>query len=197
MERPSSPACVRNREPILAVLQPWLADRRRVLEIGSGTGEHAVHFAAAMPQLVWQTSDREEYLPGIRAWLEHAQLPNTPPTVTLDVSDCWPQGPFDAVFTANTLHIMGWPEVQRLFAALPAICTADARLAIYGPFHERGQPTCASNAAFDAALQARDPRMGLRERAAVDDLAAAGGFKLQRVVPMPSNNLCMLYRREA
>jgi cyclopropane fatty-acyl-phospholipid synthase-like methyltransferase len=197
MERPSSPACARNREPILAVLQPWFADRRHVLEIGSGTGEHAVHFAAAMPQLVWQTSDRDEYLPGIRAWLDHARLPNTPPTVTLDVNGRWPEGPFDAVFTANTLHIMGWPKVQRLFAALPAACAADARLAIYGPFHQDGLPTSASNAAFDAVLQARDPRMGLRDRAAVDDLAATSGFKLQRVVPMPSNNLCMLYRREA
>jgi hypothetical protein len=103
----------------------------------------------------------------------------------------------DAVFSANTLHIMGWPEVQRLFAALPAISTMDARLAIYGPFHQHGHPTSASNAAFDDALRARDPRMGLRDRAAVDDLAATSGFKLQRVVPMPSNNLCMLYRREA
>jgi hypothetical protein len=117
--------------------------------------------------------------------------------VTLDVNSRWPQGPFDAVFTANTLHIMGWPEVQRLFAALPAACSADARLAIYGPFHDRGQPTCDSNAAFDAALRERDQRMGLRDRAAVDDLATASGFKLQRVVPMPSNNLCMLYRRKA
>lgn len=197
MERPSSPACVRNSAPILAVLQPWLADRRHVLEIGSGTGEHAVHFAAAMPQLVWQTSDRDDHLPGIRAWLDHAQLTNTPPTVTLDVNGRWPQGPFDAVFTANTLHIMGWPEVQRLFAALPAACTADARLAIYGPFHEHGLPTSEGNAAFDAALRARDPRMGLRDRAAVDDLAAASGFKLRRAVPMPSNNLCMLYQRDA
>jgi cyclopropane fatty-acyl-phospholipid synthase-like methyltransferase len=197
MERPSSPACVRNREPILTVLQPWFADRRHVLEIGSGSGEHAVHFAAAMPQLVWQTSDRADYLPSICAWLDHARLPNTPPTVTLDVNSRWPQGPFDAVFTANTLHIMGWPEVQRLFAALPAACSADARLAIYGPFHQRGQTTSPSNAAFDAALRARDPRMGLRDRAAVDALAVASGFKLQRVVPMPSNNLCMLYRRKA
>lgn len=197
MERPSSPACARNREPILAVLQPWFVDRRHVLEIGSGTGEHAVHFAAAMPQLVWQTSDRAGNLPGIRAWLDHARLPNTPPTVTLDVNGRWPEGPFDAVFTANTLHIMGWPEVQRLFAALPAACGADARLAIYGPFHEHGRPTSEGNAAFDAALRARDPRMGLRDRTAVDDLAATSGFKLQRVVPMPSNNLCMFYRREA
>jgi cyclopropane fatty-acyl-phospholipid synthase-like methyltransferase len=197
VQRPSSPACARNREPILAVLQAWFACRRHVLEIGSGTGEHAVHFAAALPQLVWQTSDRAEQLPGIRAWLDHANLPNTPPPVTLDVSERWPNGPFDAAFTANTLHIMGWPEVQRLFAALPAACTADARLAIYGPFHDHGRPTSEGNAAFDAALQARDPRMGLRDHQAVTDLAAASGFKLQRVMPMPCNNLCMLYQRGA
>ena len=197
MERPRSPACARNREPILAVLQPWFADRRHVLEIGSGTGEHAVHFAKAMPQLNWQTSDQAGQLPGIQAWLDHAHLPNTPPPVTLDVSGRWPEGPFDAVFSANTLHIMGWPEVERLFAALPAACTADARLAIYGPFHLDGGPTSEGNAAFDAALRARDPRMGLRDREAVAALAAAGGFKLRRFVPMPSNNLCMLYQRQA
>ena len=195
MPRPHAPACARNRQPILEVLRPWFADRRQVLEIGSGTGEHAVHFAAAMPWLTWQTSDRAGSLPGIRAWLAHAQLPNTPAPLELDVAGAWPAGPFDAVFSANTLHIMGWSEVVRLFAALPAACTPDARLAIYGPFHEHGRPTGEGYAAFDAQLQARDPRMGLRDRDAVDALAAQAGFKLARIVPMPANNLCILWRR--
>lgn len=194
MPRPRAPSCARNREPILAALRPWFADRRQVLEIGSGTGEHAVHFAAAMPHLSWQTSDRAEWLPGIRAWLDHARLENTPPPLELDVAGSWPSGPFDALFSANTLHIMGWAEVTQLFAMLPAVCTPDARLAIYGPFHEGGRATSDGNAAFDAQLQARDPRMGVRDRDAVDTLARAGGFKLQRIVPMPANNLCILWR---
>lgn len=196
MERPRAPACERNRDPILDVLRPWFADRHRVLEIGSGTGEHAVHFAAAMPQLTWQTSDRPQSLPGIQAWLDHTGLANTPPPLALDVTGTWPEGPFDAVFSANTLHIMSWPEVQQLFAHLPAVCTPDAHLAIYGPFHEHGRPTSASNADFDASLKARDPRMGVRDLEAVDALAAAAGFKLERHQPMPANNTCLLWRRD-
>src|SRR5215469_13254609 len=99
--KPYSPASERNCEPILAVLRRWFADRQRVLEIGSGTGQHAVHFAAAMPQLVWQCSDRAENLAGIRQWLDEAALPNTPPPVQLDVTGTWPEGRFDAIFSAN------------------------------------------------------------------------------------------------
>ena len=106
MDKPFSPACERNREPILAVLLGRFADRSRVLEIGSGSGQHAVHFAAAMPHLVWQTSDVPAHLPGIRQWLDEAHLPNTPPPQAFDVNGGWPAGRFDAVFSANTLHIM-------------------------------------------------------------------------------------------
>src|SRR5215469_3450539 len=137
--KPYSPASDRNREPILAVLRTWFADRQRVLEIGSGTGQHAVHFAAALPQLVWQSSDRAENLAGIRQWLEEAALPNTPPPVEFDVTGAWPDMRFDAIFSANTLHIMAWPEVERMFAELPSITSSDARLAIYGPFNIDGQ----------------------------------------------------------
>lgn len=101
-DKPYSPACERNRDPILAALRPHFADRRRVLEIGSGTGQHAVHFAAALPHLVWQTSDRPEWLPGIRLWLAEAGLPNTPPPIELDVRGPWPAERFDAIFSANT-----------------------------------------------------------------------------------------------
>src|SRR3989337_1782023 len=126
-DKPFAPACERNRAPILSVLQRRFADRRRVLEIGSGTGQHAVHFAAAMPQLQWQASDRAEYLPGIRAWLDEAALPNTPAPLPLDVA-CgpWPAARFDAAFTANTLHIMGWAGVEALFAGLDRVLCADA-----------------------------------------------------------------------
>ena len=121
MDKPYSPACDRNRDPILAVLREHFADRRRVLEIGSGTGQHAVHFAAALPHLVWQTSERAQNLPGLRLWLDEAALPNTPPPLALDVNAAWPQARFDAVFSANTLHIMSWADVVAMFRALPGV----------------------------------------------------------------------------
>ncbi len=195
MEKPHSPSCERNREPILGVLREHFADRRQVLEIGSGTGQHAVHFAAALPRLSWQASDRAENLPGIRAWLDEAALPNTPPPLELDVGGPWPNGPFDAVFSANTLHIMAWPEVQRLFARLPAITTDDAVLAIYGPFNEHGRYSSDSNAAFDARLKARGEHMAIRDAEAVDALADAAGFRLRADVAMPANNRCRVWQR--
>jgi cyclopropane fatty-acyl-phospholipid synthase-like methyltransferase len=198
VDKPYSEACQRNRGPILEVLREHFADRRSVLEIGSGTGQHAVYFAAALPQLVWQTSDRSEYLPGIRAWLDEAALPNTPPTLRLDVAaDPWPAQTFDAVFTANTLHIMRWSEVQAFFARLTAALAADAVLAVYGPFNREGRFTAASNADFDAALKARDPKMGLRDLEAVDALAR--GVRLQLVDDrrLPANNDCIVWRRAA
>ena len=195
MEKPHSPACERNREPILGVLREYFSDRRNVLEIGSGTGQHAVHFAAALPQLIWQSSDRAENLPGIRAWLDEAALPNTPVPLELDVGGSWPSGPYDAVFSANTLHIMAWPEVQRLFARLPAITTDDARLTIYGPFNYRGRYSSESNAAFDEWLKARGAHMAIRDAEAIDTLALAAGFRLLDDIAMPANNRCRVWRR--
>jgi cyclopropane fatty-acyl-phospholipid synthase-like methyltransferase len=195
-DKPHSAACERNRDPILGVLRDAFADRRHVLEVGSGTGQHAVHFAAALPELLWQCSDRADNLPGIRAWLAEAALPNTPAPIELDVAgDAWPRGPFDAVFSANTLHIMGWNEVEALFAALPDVATTDAKLAIYGPFHVVGRPTSESNAAFDASLRARAPHMGVRDVAAVDALARGAGFVPVADVAMPANNRLLLWRR--
>jgi cyclopropane fatty-acyl-phospholipid synthase-like methyltransferase len=195
-KKPHSPASERNRDPILTVLRDFLADRLHVLEIGSGTGQHAVYFAAAMPWLVWQASDRTEHLPGIRAWLDEARLPNTPAPLTLDVATGpWPEEPFDALFSANTLHIMGWREVEALFAALPRVTTRDAKLAIYGPFNVDGRYTSDSNAAFDASLKARAPQMGIRDVAAVDALALAAGFSLVDDVAMPANNRLRLWQR--
>ena len=195
MDKPYAPACDRNREPILAVLREHFADRRRVLEIGSGTGQHAVHFAAALPHLTWQTSDRAPNVPGIRMWLDEARLPNTPAPLELDVDGRWPEGTYDALFTANTLHIMGWDDVVRMFAALPAVTTGDAVLAIYGPFNDAGRFTSESNAAFDARLRSENPRQGLRDMQAVDELARAAGFGLVEDRAMPANNRTLLFRR--
>jgi cyclopropane fatty-acyl-phospholipid synthase-like methyltransferase len=190
--KPHSPSCERNKEPILDVLRLHFADRVRVLEIGSGTGQHAVHFAAAMPWLTWQCSDAEQSLVGIRMWLDEAALPNTPPPFALQaVAEPEPHfAPFapllpharegvqargvsgyDAVFSANTLHIMGWPEVQALFAVLPSVLADDATVAIYGPFNHGGDYTSDSNREFDGWLKARDIHSGIRDIEAMHALA--------------------------
>jgi SAM-dependent methyltransferase len=191
-----SAAAERNREPILAALRPRLVACRHVLEIGSGTGQHAEHFAAAMPWVRWQCSDLAGNLPGLCARLDAAALANTPPPVALDVLDgCWPVDGFDALYSANTLHIMGWPEVEALFVGMHVALAAQALLAIYGPFNYGGRFTSDSNAAFDAALRAGDPRRGIRDVEAVDALARAIGFVLEDDVAMPANNRLRVWRR--
>ena len=196
MEKPCSPSCERNREPILAVLRERFARCKRVLEIGSGTGQHAVYFAAALPKLRWQTSDVAENLPGIRMWLKEAALPNTPAPLVFDVSDTPPTGDYDAVFSANTLHIMSWKEVERLFAALPGLTRAGALLMVYGPFNYEGQYTSPSNAQFDEALRSGNPKRGIRDFEEVDALAAAAGFVLEEDRAMPANNRCIVWKRK-
>ena len=149
-----------------------------------------------LPQLVWQTSDRAENLPGVRAWLDAAQLPNTPAPLMLDVGGAtWPGGPFDAVFSANTLHIMGWDEVEQLFDHLADATTDGAKLVIYGPFNYGGRYTSESNAAFDQWLQARGAHMRIRDAEAVDALADAAGFTLLDDLAMPANNRCRVWQR--
>ncbi|TAH45194.1 MAG: DUF938 domain-containing protein [Dokdonella sp.] len=196
MDKPFSAACERNREPILQVLRDVFGNCHRVLEIGSGTGQHAVHFAAALPHLSWQASERAQNLAGLNYWLDDAALPNTPRALELDaVAEPWPVcGSFDAVFTANTLHIMSWAEVMTLFVRLPAILAADAVLVVYGPFNMDGQFTSPSNAAFDASLRERDPLMGIRDLADVDALARAQGLQLIANHAMPANNRCVVWR---
>ena len=204
-EKPFSPACDRNREPILALLRECFADVREVLEIGSGTGQHAVHFAAAMPWLSWQCSDRAEHLPGIRVWLDEAALPNTPAPLALDVdTGPWPRpaaagvgagGSFDGMFSANTLHIMGWPSVQRFFAGVDTALAPGGTLVVYGPFNDDGRFSSDSNREFDGWLRARDPASGIRDFEAVDALARDIGLALQADVAMPANNRCLVWRR--
>lgn len=193
MEKPDAPSCARNREPILGVLREHFSARRDVLEIGSGTGQHAVFFAAALPHLCWQTSERAENLAGIQAWLDEARLPNTPPPLDLDVFGAWPVRSFDAVFSANTLHIMSWKAVEQLFACLPAVMSDDAMLVIYGPFNYDGRFTSESNAAFDAWLRAKGAHQGIRDFAAVDALARQAGLRLIEDRAMPSNNRCLVW----
>lgn len=193
--KPFAEACERNRAPILEVLAGCFADRTRVLEIGSGTGQHAVHFARALPHLVWQAAEMPHNLAGVCMWLDEAGLANTPPPVALDVDGAWPEQRFDAAFTANTLHIMSWAQVERTFARLPGVMEEDFVLAVYGPFNYGGRFTSASNAAFDASLKARSPLMGIRDFQAVDALARACAMTLAEDRALPANNRCLVWRR--
>ncbi len=195
--KPFSDACERNRDPILMALRSHFSDRDRVLEIGSGTGQHAVYFAEKMPSLVWQSSDRAENLSGVRAWLDEGALPNTPAPIELDVNGDWPVDQFDGIFSANTLHIMSWTEVEILFRKLASISTPDAKLAIYGPFNYDGQFTSDSNAAFDRSLKSRGAQMGIRDFEAVNVLASNAQFALIDDVPMPANNRLLVWQRQA
>jgi cyclopropane fatty-acyl-phospholipid synthase-like methyltransferase len=196
--KPHSEACDRNRDPILKVIRPVLAGCSAVLEIGSGTGQHAVYFAAAMPHLVWHPSDREEYLPGIRLWIEEAGLPNLRPPLGLDVNAVpWRHPPVDAVFSANTAHIMHWPEVRALIAGVGALLPPGGAFLLYGPFNYNGRYTSDSNRHFDAWLKARDPDSGIRPFEDVDALATEAGLTLQRDVAMPANNRILYWRKPA
>lgn len=195
MEKPDAPSCAKNREPILGVLRDHFANCRAVLEIGSGTGQHAIFFAGQLPHLTWQTSDCPENLPGIAAWLADAALANTPAPLVFNVLEAWPERRVDAVFSANTLHIMPWPAVERLFERLPEILTERAKLAIYGPFNYGGRFTSPSNAAFDAWLKEKAAHQGIRDFEAVDALAGQAGLRLLEDRAMPSNNRCLVWQR--
>jgi len=194
-DKPHAPSCDRNRDPILAVLRHHFAEVRQVLEIGSGTGQHAVYFAMKLPRLTWQCSDVADNLAGIRQWLDETDLPNTPPPLELDVDGQWPAQRFDAAFSANSLHIMGWASVQAFFAGLGGVLGARASLIVYGPFNYEGRYTSESNREFDAWLKARDPASGIRDFESVDALAQAQGFLLIDDVAMPANNRCLVWRK--
>lgn len=194
-DKPHSPSCDRNRDPILAVLRHHFAEVASVLEIGSGTGQHAVYFALKMSWLTWQCSDREENLPGIRLWLEEAMLPNTPPPILLDVDGDWPQQRYNAVFSANSLHIMGWDSVQAFFRGVGQRLSSRGSLVVYGPFNYLGRYSSDSNREFDAWLKARDPQSAIRDFEAVDALAKEQGLLLIDDVAMPANNRCLVWRK--
>ena len=190
-----SDACERNREPILAILKRVFADRRHVLEIGSGTGRHAAYFAPALPHLSWQPSDVAENLPSIRVWREQAQTPRLREPLELDVDRPFPPVEADAVFSANTCHIMSWPQVERMFAGVAALLPPGGVFALYGPFHDGGKPTSPSNAEFDTWLRGRDPQSGVRNFEDARELARRRGLALEEDNAMPANNRLLVFRR--
>ncbi|NJD31148.1 MAG: DUF938 domain-containing protein [Gammaproteobacteria bacterium] len=193
---PFSEACERNKGPILDILRSAFADRRRVLEIGAGTGQHAVHFARHLAGLAWQPTDRAEYLPGLAARIAEEGSANLLPPLELDVGQKdWPDVRADAIYSANTLHIMAWPEVEEFFDGIGRVLPAGGLLAVYGPFRYGGRFTTESNAAFDLSLRERDPASGIRDFEAVDRLARAQRLELEADHAMPANNQLLVWRR--
>lgn len=193
---PHSEACERNKGPILGVLRDVLRRTRSVLEIGSGTGQHAVHFARHLPQLTWWPSDRIDQLPGLAERVAREGSLNLKPPLELDVTwGVWPVEPCDAVYTANTLHIMSWPEVQASFTGIGRVLRAGGVLAIYGPFRYRGACTSESNERFDEALRRRDPASGIRDFEAVQVLAAEVQLTVLADHPLPANNRLILWQK--
>jgi SAM-dependent methyltransferase len=190
-----SDACERNRAPILAILKRVFADRRKVLEIGSGTGQHAAYFAPELPHLSWQPSDVADNLPSVRLWRDEAQTPRLLEPLELDVDRPFPHVSADAAFSANTSHIMSWPQVEKLFAGVSALLPPGCVFALYGPFNYGGKPTSPSNAEFDQFLRRRDPASGLRDIEAIRDLAARHGLALEEDNAMPANNRLLVFRR--
>jgi len=194
---PFSEACERNKDPILESLAPYLSEATKVLEIGSGTGQHAVHFARAYPDLSWQPTDQAQYLDGIRAQIKTHGSANIAEPSVLDVTQQpWQTNlpNYDLVYTDNTLHIMPWTAVEAFFQGLPAVCRHGTHLFVYGPFIFNGKHTSQSNQAFDASLQARGTGSGIREFTALTRLAQGNGFKFLEKHTMPANNFSLVWR---
>ena len=194
--KPYAPACDRNRGPILEVLRRVFADAIDVLEIGSGTGQHAVWLAARLPHLVWRTSDLPYSHAGINAWIDDAGAENVERPLALDVT-CrpWPLACAGAAFSANTAHYMDWSEVEAMFTGVAEVLAPCARFALYGPFARDGRHTSASNAAFHRLLRAHEPGFGIRDIRDLERIAAAGGMVLEEDIAMPSNNRMLVWRK--
>jgi len=194
--KPYAESCDINQGPILEILREIFADRKHVLEIASGTGQHAVHFGRALPHLTWQTSELEQNHAGILMWLDEAQLPNVRAPLVIDANNAaWPVTRVDAIFNANTVHIMSWPEVELLFAGIGRVLAAGGLLCLYGPFNYGGKFTSESNARFDEWLKSRDPKSGVRDFEALNLLAEAQGMVLCKDIEMPINNRTLVWQR--
>ncbi len=195
-----SPACERNREPILAILREIFATRSHVLEIGSGSGQHAVHFAPALPHLRWQSSDLATNHASILAWQAEFPSANLAAPLLLDMQETnWPNAlanaGIDAIFSANTCHIMPWHCVQHFLRGAAQLLPSGGLLAIYGPFNEHGAFTSESNAQFDASLRERNPQMGIRDKVDLQHIASAHHLHFVQDFAMPANNQLLLWQK--
>ncbi len=196
MEKVYSPSVARNKEPILEVLKQYLGEDDRVLEIGSGTGEHAIHFAKALPDIHWVTSDVPKNHPMITEWLKFAQLKNIHGPEKLEVGKHdFPEKPFSHVFTANTLHIMSWKECKSFFKLIGKRLREGSVVFIYGPFNYGGEYTSESNKSFDLSLKGRNEKSGIRGFEDVCKGMNKAGFKLLKDHEMPANNRLLIFER--
>ena len=188
-EKPRAPATERNRHAILEVLLREFTDAESVLEIGSGTGQHAVFFAKSLPHLYWQTSDRSDNHEGIIAWIKDSGLTNVGLPVKLDVlQEFNPELKFDAVFSANTAHIMSMAAVSRMFEIVASVLDVHGKFCLYGPFNHNGQFLSESNRAFDQSLRSQDSEMGIRDLEEIGELARQNGLSRLASYAMPANN---------
>ena len=197
MEKPYAPACDRNKGAILEKLAIEFGDVSAVLEIGSGTGQHAVYFAEHLPHVVWQPTDCAENLAGIGLWVEESGLKNLAMPLDLDVTKPWPVTVmYEGLFSANTVHIMSWPVVEVFFSGIGRHLAKGGIFCLYGPFNYAGRYTSESNAEFDIWLKQRDPLSSIRDFEAINRLAEAAGLLLARDYPMPANNRLLVWKKQ-
>lgn len=195
-EKPFAPATERNSQPILDVIRHEFRSCKSVLEIGSGTGQHAVAFARELDHLTWQTSDLDENHAELYAWLDEAMLPNVLRPLSLDVmTEVLPQAYCDAVFSANTAHIMSFAAVEKMFALVSRVLRDDGIFCLYGPFRQNGECSTPSNAVFDQSLRSRDATMGIRNLEDLDQLGCKGDLHRSRLYAMPANNLLAVWEK--
>ena len=194
--KPFSEACERNRDPIIKILRDWFIAPGTVLEIGSGTGQHAVYFARHLPHLEWIATDREENHSGIAAWIADEGSPNLRGPLALDVTaPTWPVDHAKYVFSANTAHIMSWAMVQKMFEGIARVLQTAGVFCLYGPFNRNGQFTSESNRAFDESLRARDSEMGIRDDQALIELGEAHGLRFAADHSMPAKNRVLVWKK--
>ncbi len=185
-----------NRAIIYETIEPYLIDGIEVLEIGSGTGQHAIHFVSMAPGINWQTSDLAENLTDIKAWIDDSQLPNLPEPLELDVSSQWMDKTYDLIFSANTFHIMNQDQVEKFLLRCTGCLKSQGHLIVYGPFNYQGSYTSPSNEQFDGWLKSRDPQSGIKHFEWINTHANQSGLQLINDIAMPSNNRILIWRHE-
>lgn len=194
--KPVAESCLQNQEPIYQIIKDWFTEKASVLEVGSGTGQHACYFAERLPHLLWQTSDQAEYHAGIHAWLDDYSGANVLRPLLLDVTQQdWGISETDYAFSANTCHIMSWPMVVAFFEGLGRILKPGGVFALYGPFNINQQFTAASNERFEQWLKSRDPHSGIRDIGDLEQLAQQNGMSLIERIPMPADNFILIFRK--
>jgi cyclopropane fatty-acyl-phospholipid synthase-like methyltransferase len=191
-----SESCAQNQGPILSIIKPLLTNVKSVLEIGSGTGQHAVYFAEHMSHLKWQASEQSQYLPSVNAWIDEANLDNLPKAIELDVTQQWPKAKVESIFSANTTHIMNWDMVVDFFQGVGQTLEAGGLFILYGPFNYHGQYTSQSNANFDLWLKSRDIQSAIRDFEAINQIAQEAGLKLANDYAMPANNRILYWVKQ-